>query len=206
MIQKSEIHYPPEVLFVADDKGIFDASVVDIEHIDIKRVFVIRQVDPVAGAGGAAFVIAELGIVQIDKGGGRNGNGIFTHQDRDRFDGGMRCLAIVAAVIGFAVYPQQVLIVHHQLVFGGDKDACLDRYLYIVALEYHEIKAKVLDWYALQMGFPDAFVKGGHGEGGDVGADILFADLGKIIFFGAEVREVEVLGQGRKPAHDQGEA
>jgi hypothetical protein len=63
LLQEAEIYYPPKVLFITDDPGIFYPAIVDIQHIDIESMFVIRQVYGVAGAGSSAFVEAEFWIV-----------------------------------------------------------------------------------------------------------------------------------------------
>ena len=41
LIEEPDVYYATKVLFVADDPGVFGSAVVDIQHIDIKCVFVI---------------------------------------------------------------------------------------------------------------------------------------------------------------------
>jgi len=194
LLDEPEVDYAAEVLLVADDPGIFDAFIVDIEHIDIKGVFVVGQEDPVTAAGGPVFVIAEFRVEQVVIGGGRDGYGIFADHDCHRFYCSMGYVAIVAAVIGMAVDAEQVLFGHHELVFGGAEDAGADGDLDIVILEGLEIDAEVLNGELLQLGLADAFVQGSQGEGGYVVADILFAYLGEVIFFLAKVGIIEILG------------
>jgi hypothetical protein len=204
-IKKAEIYDAAEVLFVTDDPGIFDAAIVVIEHIDIKSVFVIREIHGVTGAGRAAFVVAEFRIIQIEEGSGGDGDGIFTHQDGHRFYGRVWGLADDAAIIRFAVDAEEVIFLHHQLMFGGGEDTGLYDDLDIVVLEGHEVDPKVFYRDGLELGFSDTFIEGGECEAGDIVADVLFADLVEVVFFVAEVGEIEVLGETGKSAEDQEE-
>jgi len=44
-------------------------------------MLVIGQVDSITGAGRAGLIKTEFRIIQIEKSGGWNGNGIFTYQN-----------------------------------------------------------------------------------------------------------------------------
>ena len=201
--EESDVYYAAKVLFVADDPGVFGSAVVDIQHIDIKCVFVVREIDTITGAGSAVLVEAELRIVQIEISGGWNGHGIFTDQDGHRLYYNMRSLAIDTTVIRFAVYFYQVGFRHHQLVFGWHEEAGLYDDLDIVILECHEVRAMVRHGDLLELGFADAFVYAGQGEGGHVGADVLVRYFGEIVFFAAEIGEVEVLCQTGEAGEDK---
>jgi hypothetical protein len=200
LLEEPEVDYASEVLFVADHPGVFDALIVDIEHIDVKGVFVVGQEDAVTAAGGPVFVIAEFRVEQINIGSGGDGYGIFADDDCQRFYCSMGDLAIVAAVIGMAVDAQQVLFGHHKLVFRGAEDAGADGNQDIIILEGLEIEAEVLNGELLQLGFADALVQGSQGEGGYVIADIGLADLVEVVFFTAKVGIIEVLGHCREAA------
>ena len=205
MIKESDVHYAAKVLFVADDPGVFGSAVVDIQHIDVESAFVVREIDTITGAGSTVLVEAELRIVQIEIGGGRNGHGIFTDQDGHRLYYSAGCLAIDAAIIRFAVYFYQVGFGHHQLVFGRHEETGLYEDLDIVVLEGHEVGAVVGYRDGLKLGLADAFVYAGQGEGGHVGADVLVHYFGEIVFFASEVGKVEVLGHSREAGEHQEE-
>ena len=143
LVEEADVHYAAKELFVADDPGVFGSAVVDIQHIDIKCVFVIREINAITGAGSAVLVEAELRVIQIEISGGWNGHGIFTDQDGHRLYYCMRCLAIDTTVIRLAVYFYQVGFRHHQLVFGRHEEAGLYDDLDIVIFEFHEVRAVV---------------------------------------------------------------
>jgi hypothetical protein len=205
LLEEPEVDYASEVLFVADHPGVFDALIVDIEHIDVKGVFVVRQEDAVTAAGGSVFGVAEFRVEQIVIGGDGNGYGIFADDHRHRFYCSMGYIAIVASIVRMAVDAQQVLLGHHQLVLGRAEDPGTDGNQDIVILEGLEIEAEVLNGELLQLGFADALVQGSQGEGGYVIADIGLADLVEVVFFTAKVGIIEVLGHCREAAQRQEE-
>jgi hypothetical protein len=205
LVEEPDVHYAAIVLFVADDPGVFGSAVVDIQHIDVESVFVVREIDTITGAGSAILVKAELWVIQIKISGGWNGHGIFTDQDGHRLYYSMGCLAVDAAVIRLAVYFYQVGLRHHQLVFRRHEETGLYDDLDIVILECHKVGAVVCHGDGLKLGLADAFVYAGQGEGGHVGADVLVRYFGEIVFFAAEVGEVEVLGDGGEAGKDKEE-
>ena len=121
--------------------------------------------------------------------------GVFVDDDGNGFDGGMGRRAGDGAVIGFAVDPENVVFLLHELMFGRRENAGSDGDLDVVVLEGHEVETEVFDGDGCQLAFPDAFIEGHQGEGGNVVTDILFPDLAEIILFLAKVGEVEVLGK-----------
>ena len=108
------------------------------------------------------------------------------------------------AIIGFAVDPQDVVLIFHQLVFGGREDAGPDDDLDIVVLEGHEVEAEILYGDGCQLGFSDAFVEGCQGEGGDIISDILFPDLAEIVFLVGGSRGSRGPGQSKLTRSGQG--
>src|SRR6185437_12067629 len=193
ILEESKIDYPSQVLFVADDPGVFGAFIVDIEHVDIEGVLVARQEYAVSGPGSAILTEAELGIVEIEICSGRDGDGILTYHNGYRFDGGMRVLTIDAAVIGFAVDAQQMTFLHHELVFGRQKEASPDDDLDIVIRIFHEIRTVVYHRQRRQLRFPDAFIHRGEREAGDIRPDILLVYFGEIILFLTKIRVIQIL-------------
>ena len=73
LVKEPDVHYAAKVLFVTDDPGVFGSAVVDIQHIDVESVFVIREIDTITGAGSAVLIEAELRVIQIEISGGWNG-------------------------------------------------------------------------------------------------------------------------------------
>jgi len=193
LIEESKVHHAAEVLLIPDDPGEFAASTVDVQHIDIKSVFVIRKKDAITATGRASLVEAELGVIKIAVGIGGYGHGVGAYDDGDGLDGGLRGYAIGASVIGMVVDAKEVLLHVHHLVLRREENARPDGDLDIVAFEDHVVAAYFFYRQGAKRRLADAFIHACQCEAGHVCPDVLFADLGEVVLFAAIVGEVQVL-------------
>jgi len=193
LAEEPKIHYPAEVLLVPDDPGEFAASAVDIQHIDIKSVFVVGEKDAITATVRASLAEAELGVVEVAVGGGWYGYGVLAHDNGNRCDGGLRGQAIGTSIVRVIIDAEEVLVHVHHLVFGRKEDACADGDLDLAVVECHGITGYFFYRQAVEGRFADAFVYARQCEAGHVSADVLIVDLCEIVLFAAIVWKVQVL-------------